>query len=214
MLHQSEDSNTVTCVSGKYNTTISIEQFRQLLKFFISKAEHIYVDLMYGLETSIDISKLKDNITNCEPGYSFVAHPVNELKNSFTHLLTHTYTVHKALPALSGHGRQNWSAVKRYLRRAKELEEMVAGGLLTSGGQAPRLCELTNIECENSPSNARTIYLQNGFMVYIIRHYKAKKTINYKFNMVRFLLGCLGVVLVYYLIYIRYLANILYFKLE
>lgn len=158
---------------------------------------------MYGLETSIDISKLKDDMTNCEPGYSFVAHPANELENSFTHLLTHACTVHKALPALSGHGRWNWSAVKRYLRRAKELEEMVAGGLLTSGGQAPRLRELTNIECENSPSNPRAIYLWNGFVAYIIRHHKAKKTTNHEFNVVRFLPGRLGVVLVHYLVYIR-----------
>ncbi len=59
---------------------------------------------MYGLETSIDVLKLKDEMMNSELGYSFMVYPTNELENSFTYLLTYACIVYKALLALSGYG--------------------------------------------------------------------------------------------------------------
>ena len=91
---------------------------------------------------------------------------------------------------------------------------MICGGLLTSCGQSPRLSELANMECENSPSNARAICIWNGSVVYVIRHHKSKRTTNHEFNVVRFLPARLGMVMVRYLSYIRRLASILRFEIN
>ncbi|KJK87120.1 hypothetical protein H633G_09028 [Metarhizium anisopliae BRIP 53284] len=211
MLHWSEDDDTVSCGTV---FTVSMQQFRELPEFFISKSEQFCTDLMYGLEPNIVISELKDDMINSKPGYSFVSHPANGLENGYAQLLANACAQRQSLPALSGHGRWNWCAVRQYLRRATELVEMIFGAFLTSGGQAPRLQELANIECENSPSNGRGIYIWNGSVVYIIRHHKAKRTTNHEFNVVRFLPARLGMVVVKYLAYIRRVVRILRFEME
>ena len=104
--------------------------------------------------------------------------------------------------------------MRQYLKNIKELDEMLIGGLYTSCGQVPRLRELVSLEIENSPTSARGICVWNGSVVYVIRHYKAKRTTNHEFNVVRFLLSRLGSVLVKYLVHIRGVAGILRSELD
>lgn len=193
---------------------LTIHEFRQLPEYFISQAERLCADLMYGFEPDFSLSKLKDEMTNTNPGYSFVTHPSNGLDNGFRQLLTHACAHSGSFSALSGHGRWNWFAVKQYLKVTKDLEEVFSGGLLTSCGQAPRLRELVSLECENSPTAMRGLYLRNGSVIYIIKHHKAKRTTNHEFNVVRFLPARLGVVAVTYLAYVRRVASILRRELD
>jgi len=80
---------------------------------------------------------------------------------------------------------------------------MLLGGLYTACGQVPRVIELLNLESENSPSTLRGLYAWNGFIGYLVRHYKAKRLTNREFNVVRFLLVRLGYVMYKYLVFIR-----------
>ncbi|KAJ0129491.1 Uncharacterized protein HZ326_27411 [Fusarium oxysporum f. sp. albedinis] len=68
--------------------------------------------------------------------------------------------------------------------------------------------ELLSLECENGLNTSCGIYIYVGggggvYMVYVIRHHKAKRLTNHEFYVVRFLLVILGHVLYKYLIYIR-----------
>ena len=90
------------------------------------------------------------------------------------------------------------------------LEEMLLGGLYTSCGQVPRLRELLNLECENSPVSRRPLFIWNGYIIYVIRHHKAKRQINQEFYVVRFLPMRLGVAMCRYRTCIRRLVDLLY----
>lgn len=193
---------------------LTMHEFRQLPEYFLSRAESICSNLMHGFEPGFSLTNLKDEMANTNPGYSFVTHPSNGLENGFKQLLTHACAHNGSLSALSGHGRWNWFAVKQYLKGTKDLEEMFSGGLSTSCGQAPRLRELVSLECENSATSMRGLYIWNGSVIYIIKHHKAKRTTNHEFNVVRFLPARLGVVAVKYLAYIRRVASILRRELD
>jgi hypothetical protein len=80
---------------------------------------------------------------------------------------------------------------------------MLLGGLHTSRGQAPRAPDLLGLEIQNGPSTKRGIYVWNGFVVYLTRHHKAKRSNNREFYVVRFLPARLGHIMYKYLVYIR-----------
>ena len=211
LLHWSNNDNTVSCAPG---LTLSMDGFRQLPEHFIASAEKLGTDLMYGFEPNVVLSRLKDDMVNSKPGYSFVSDPANGLGHGHAQLLSHACSRHGSLSALSGHGSWNWYAVRQYLKLTTKLEEMLFGGLYTSCGQAPRLREIVSLECENTSTGMRGIYVWNGSVIYIIRHHKAKRTTNHEFNVVRFLPARLGVVTVWYLAYIRRVASILQCELN
>jgi hypothetical protein len=81
--------------------------------------------------------------------------------------------------------------------------------LHTAGGQAPRGTELFSREHQYGASTERGVYVYNGHMVYVTRYYKAKRSTNKEFNVVRFLLARAGVLLFYYLVYISRFAEML-----
>jgi hypothetical protein len=184
--------------------------FRQLSEYFISQAERLCFELMYGWEPEIHLSLIEDDLTDLRPGYSFISYPQNNFKDSYKDLLTRACT-HRSGPLqeLTGHGRWRWGAVREYLDKVKALDQMVAGGFLTACGQAPRIKGLFNIECENSPSSQRGILFWKGKMIYVIRHHKAKRSTNHEFNVARFLPARLAMVLTKSLVLIRRVASIL-----
>jgi hypothetical protein len=89
------------------------------------------------------------------------------------------------------------------------MEEQLAGGLYTACGQTPRISELLSLENENSPNTSCGIYAWGSYMVYVIRHHKAKRLTNREFYVVRFLPVRLGHVLFKYLVYVRRVADLL-----
>lgn len=86
---------------------------------------------------------------------------------------------------------------------------MLASVVQTVGGQVARVSELSSLEYENSLSIERGFYVYNGFMILVTRHYKAKRSTNREFNVVRFLCGRGGQVVFKYLVYIRRFLEIL-----
>jgi hypothetical protein len=165
---------------------------------------------MYGWKPEMRLSEMKDDLTNTSPGYSFVAHPGNNLKDAYKSLLAHACICQDAaLHALTSHGQWRWSAVREYINKTEDLDKMTAGGFGTACGQGIRTRELFSIEYENSPSSQRGIFFWNGKMLYVTRHHKAKRTTNHEFHVARFLPARLAVVLTKSVAYIRRVANIL-----
>jgi hypothetical protein len=78
------------------------------------------------------------------------------------------------------------------------------------GGQVPRRPKLFSLEYRNGPLTERGIYVYNRYIVYIIRHHKAKQSTNREFNVACFLPVQVGHVLYKYLVYIRPLIEMLH----
>jgi hypothetical protein len=97
-LEWSDDNQTVRC---GLNLTLSMDAFRLLSDYFISQAEHLCADRMYGMGTNVILSALKDGMSNAAPGYSFVSHASNGLADGYAQLLLHACAQHGSISPLA-----------------------------------------------------------------------------------------------------------------
>jgi hypothetical protein len=156
---------------------------------------------MFDTLPAVDLSRLQDDLTNRQPGFSFVRHPQNQLAEVYLKLSTQACTGRRN--RLVQDGKWHWPAIFRYLDKTTALLESILAILYTTGGQVPRAPELLNLECENTASTERGIYLYEGSVIYLTRHHKAKRTNNREFCVARFLPSRASHVVFYYLAYIR-----------
>ncbi|CZS75061.1 unnamed protein product [Fusarium graminearum] len=204
LLRWSDDGNVV---SYGNDFTLSMQEFRGLAEHFIAQAEELYDELMFGFEPNLDISTMKDDFTNAQPGFSFVNYPDNNFDAIYQDLLVQVCTSRGA--RLARNGRWSFQAITSYLRKVTALEENISGGFLTACGQPPRIRELLSLAVANSPCAVRGIFVWNGSVAFTIRHHKAKRSTNQEFHVVRFLPARLAVVVVKHLVCIRRLAALL-----
>ncbi|KAH7471852.1 hypothetical protein FOMA001_g12951 [Fusarium oxysporum f. sp. matthiolae] len=203
LFHWSNDNETVSHATVQ----VTMNDFRKLPDYFITQAEALCDRLMFGIQPNIDLSRIKDDITSSKSGHSFIKYPENGLESAYLELLVHAYTAGRA--GLAQDGVWKWHAVTAYLKLVSRMGEQLAGGLYTACGQTPRISELLSLEYENGPNTSCGIYAWGGYMVYVIRHHKAKRLTNREFYVVRFLPVRLGHVLFKYLVYVRRVADLL-----
>ncbi|KAL9561165.1 hypothetical protein ACKAV7_014520 [Fusarium commune] len=203
LFYWSSDGETVS--NGALRLTI--REFRKLLDYFITRAEDLCDKLMFGVKADVDFLKIKDDLASSKSGYNFTKVPENGLDSAYLELLVQAYAAGKN--GLAKDGLWRLHTVTSYLKQVVEMEEQLAGGLYTSCGQTPRVLELLSLECENGPNTICGIHVWGGYVVYVIRHHKAKRLTNREFYVVRFLPIRLGRVLYKYLVYIRKVANLL-----
>ncbi|KAH7187015.1 hypothetical protein DER44DRAFT_816701 [Fusarium oxysporum] len=184
-----------------------MNNFRKLADYFLTQAEALCDQLMFGLHPHVDLSKIKDDMSSSKSGYSFINCPGNGLESAYLELLVHAYTAGK--DGLAKDGIWKWHAVTTYLKQVRKMEEQLAGGLYTACSQTPRVRELVSLEYENGPNTACGVHIWGGYMAYIICHHKAKRLTNREFYVVRFLPVRLGHILFKYLVYIRRVADLL-----
>ncbi|KAH7109811.1 hypothetical protein EDB81DRAFT_704547 [Dactylonectria macrodidyma] len=121
LLHWSDDGNTV---SYGDDLQLTMQEFRALPEYLITQAEELCERLMSGLEPDLDLSQIKDSMTNREPGYSFLKHPDNGLANAYQELFIQACT-----QGLSRHGQWSWNALTSYIQDTKTLEELLLSSL-------------------------------------------------------------------------------------
>ncbi|KAJ4253740.1 hypothetical protein NW764_016372 [Fusarium oxysporum] len=184
-----------------------MNNFRKLADHFITQAEVLCDQLMFGVHPHVDLSKIKDDISSSESGYSFISCPGNGLESAYLELVVRAYTAGKN--GLAKDGVWKWHTVTAYLKQVKKMEEQMAGGLYTACGQTPRIRELFSLEYENGLNTTCGVRVWGGYMAYIICHHKAKRLTNREFYVMRFLPVRLGHVMFKYLVYIRRLADLL-----
>jgi hypothetical protein len=201
LLHWSDDSKTVF-IGDAFSLTM--DSYRRLAEHFISRAEELCAELMLGLDVSVDLTRVKDDMTDTRKGTSFVHHPENGLLRAYLDLSKQACTTRAGL---FKNRKWDWEAVFSYQRKAEELDEMGLGGLYSACGQVPRGPGLLELEYENGSSTERGMYIWNGFMLYVTRHHKAKRSTNHEFIVARFLPGRLAHVMYKQMVYIhRFLA--------
>ncbi|SCO92533.1 uncharacterized protein FRV6_16661 [Fusarium oxysporum] len=186
---------------------LTMEKFRQIPDYFISRAEEICDKLMFDIKPDIDLAAMKDDMVNMSSGYSFVKHPANGLDKAYLDLLYSAYASRGS--KLSKGGRWRWKSMDLYLKQVTKLEEMLAGGLYTACGQTPRARDLFTLACESGPSTSCSIAIWNGLMAYVLRHHKAKRQMGREFYVVRFMPSRLAYVMYNYLVYVRRFAALL-----
>jgi hypothetical protein len=119
-------------------------------------AEEYCAELLFDLDPIIDLTKIKDNITNTRNGFSFILRPDNGLTYILRSLDESLH--HSSQLALS----QSAVRLEGYLlilEKAEALDEMIIGGIYTACGQTPRTPDLLGIECENGSFTKRGIYI-------------------------------------------------------
>ncbi|KAM5528226.1 hypothetical protein FOXYSP1_19495 [Fusarium oxysporum f. sp. phaseoli] len=186
---------------------LTMDKFRQIPDYFISRAEEICDKLMFDIRPDIDLAAMKDDLVNMSSGYSFVKHPANDLDKAYLDLLYSAYASRES--KLSKDGRWKWKSMDLYLKQVTKLEEMLAGGLYTACGQTPRARDLFTLACESGPSTSCSISIWHGLMGYVLRHHKAKRQMGREFYVVRFLPSRLAYVMYNYLVYVRRFAALL-----
>lgn len=87
---------------------------------------------MFGFDPNLDVSKIKDDLINTQPGFSFVAHPDNNFEAMYKDLLVRVCTSRSG--RLIRNGSWNVQAVMAYLKKVIALEESISGGLLIACG--------------------------------------------------------------------------------
>ena len=183
LLRWSEDGQTVHWGSS---SKLSMDQMRLLLRRLIEQAAEICDELLFGLECSVDLSKIKDDITNSKRGFSFVTHPENDLADEYLKLFRRACTADQGKLS-STKGQWNWKAVCGYLAKEKQFSILLASIMYLSGGQVPRWSELLNIWCVNGEFVERNVFVYKSMIMYLIRHHKAKRSANNEFIVARFL---------------------------
>ncbi|KAJ4152201.1 hypothetical protein NW765_017710 [Fusarium oxysporum] len=182
-------------------------QSRALTEHLIKEVNNLCDSLMFRLEPDIDLSQIKDDMTNSDNGYSFVTDPKNNLTSAYLELLQRAYTARHG--CLSRDDRWNWSEVDRYRKKEEDFRELLGLAMSLTGGQQPRWPELSSLWVENGELGPRGLYIHKGYFIYVVRHHKAKRSTNREFVVVCFLLAELALALFKYCTYVRPFIDLL-----
>ncbi|KAL7940767.1 hypothetical protein V8C42DRAFT_361765 [Trichoderma barbatum] len=183
-------------------------QFRLLPDYFIKQATRLCDELMFGLEPVVNLSNIKDELTNSQKGFSFVTNPQNNLDEAYLELFKQACATPQK-ENLSRRGQWNWQAVFKYIKKEEAFRGFLGLAIHIAGGQTPRWSELLSLWCENAEFGERGIYVYGGYMIYLMRHHKAKRSTNREFIVVRFLPAEVAHLLYKYLVYIRRFVDML-----
>ncbi|KAH7471776.1 hypothetical protein FOMA001_g13799 [Fusarium oxysporum f. sp. matthiolae] len=204
LLRWSDDSQTV---SYKDEISVNLEQFRRLPMTLLERAETLSGQLMYGWKPPCDLSSVKDDISNTTHGFSFVSHPKNDLTEAYLELSLKACTS-QASP-LSRKGKWHRGAILAFLKKEEALREILADLMLMTCGGQPRSPDLLEVRVRNHGTAERSFYVYNGFMIYVTRSHKAKRSTNREFIVARFFPFQVGQLLYTYLVYIRPFVDML-----
>jgi hypothetical protein len=114
-----------------------------------------HTELLLGLDVPVDLTQVKDDMTDARKGTSFIQRPDNGLLHVYLDLSKQACTTRAGL---FKNGKWDWEVVFSYQRKAEDLDEMILGGLYTACVQLPRGPDLLEIECENCSFSERGVY--------------------------------------------------------
>ncbi|KAL7903986.1 hypothetical protein GGI35DRAFT_247723 [Trichoderma velutinum] len=129
-------------------------QFRLFPDYFIEEATRLCDELMCGLKPTVELTKIKDELTNSQKGYSFVTNPKNDLSEGYLELCKQACSGPQK-ECLSRRGRWNWEAVYKYKRKEEAFRGLLGLAMHITGGQTPRWSELLSLWCENGEFGER-----------------------------------------------------------
>jgi hypothetical protein len=187
---------------------LTMTAFRALGHHAVRVVQENIDAIMGSFRPNLNLSVLRDRISEHNRGYSFVQDPTNGMKSRYLDLAN-------SICAGPEHGlltQKGWSlrSVRQFLRKEESLLEQIMLMMYLRGGQASRTTEFFSLRCENGASTSRGIYVHGGSIMYVTRHSKARRSTNQEFQVARYLPEGESLALATYLVYIRPLAAMIY----
>ncbi|KAM6505278.1 hypothetical protein FSOLCH5_014509 [Fusarium solani] len=100
-------------------------QFRWLPEHFIKEAGRLCTEMIYSCDPAIDLSSIKDDMTNNEEGFSFVLYPDNKLDSAYLELCCRASRANRH--GLLRDGDWDWNAIFQYFKKDEALRAAILG---------------------------------------------------------------------------------------
>lgn len=206
----SEDGQTL---SWDGQTYLTMTQFRSLAHEALSQASAHCKRLMYDWDPDyLDLADVRDRLSNTTNGYSFVSDPANKLEDAYLELFMRAcISPVDGLLQKRRKDQSSWDvkAARAYLSAHDDLLQCLMALFQFDWGQACRISELLTLECYNTASRLRGIYVYGAKLCAITRSHKARLTTNNEFQVARFFSPAVSRLVYQYLVYIRPTAHAL-----
>lgn len=159
--------------------TLSMTQFRGLSHRLIERCGQLCQTLMYDWQPPVQLDQVRDDMSNIQRGFSFIHYPANKLSTAYLELFRRACSA-------PDHGlmrQDRWipSVVRRYTDDAAELCRIFSCLFLLDGGGEIRVPELSSLECTNTASSRRGIYIYEGRIIFYSPHHKSRHIIDRDF---------------------------------
>jgi hypothetical protein len=199
-----DDGSSVKWEDG----SLTMTQFRALGHHALRLAEGTIDALVGKYRLGLNLSLLRDRISEHRRGYSFVQEPKNNISSAYLDLANKIC----ADPESGLMTRNGWNmrSVRQFLRKEEILLEQIMLMMYLRGGQAPRTTEFFSLRCWNGASTSRGLYIHEDSILYVTRHSKARRATNREFQVARYLPKGDSLTLATYLVYVRPLAEMIY----
>jgi hypothetical protein len=163
---------------------------------------------MYRWSPSIDISTLRDVLSDISYGYSFVTDPANGLTDAYLEL-SRRACLSDAEGLLTD---DDWDTrpVCQYLDLQREFQDSIMLLISLFGGQMPCGTDLLAVAHCNSAANRRGILVYEGKFAIVAQVNKARRATNKEFFEARYLPDELAPLLYQYLVYVRRFCDMLH----
>jgi hypothetical protein len=187
---------------------LTMDQFRALGRHALNLVQETIGELMGTFRPMMNLSLLRDRISEHRHGYSFVQEPKNDISSAYLDLANRICAdTKRGLMTKNG---WNMRSVRQLLRKEEMLLEQIMLMMYLRGGQASRTTEFFSLRCWNGESTSRGVYVHEGSILYVTRHSKARKATNREFQVARYLPESDSVALASYLVYVRPLIEMIH----
>lgn len=187
---------------------LTMNQFRALGYRALNLVQETIGEFMGAFRPTINLSLLRDRISEHRHGYSFVQEPKNDISSAYLNFANRICAdTNSGLMTKNG---WNMRSVRQLLRKEEMLLEQIMLMMYLRGGQASRTTEFFSLRCWNGESTSRGVYVHEGSILYVTRHSKARRATNREFQVARYLPESDSVALATYLVYVRPLAEMIY----
>jgi hypothetical protein len=179
---------------------ITMSQFRSTIQATIHRVCRLTDELLFGWQPSIDLTHFRDDLVTRRPGYSFLAHPANDLQDSFRVLSRKAFSPEGGFHLRQKHGREK---ALQHIRSCDQLTRLLYGAIHVDSGMPARCEELRFLRWANTISVRRNVFLYHGQLILVFTYNKASTNHNNTFYVVRTPCRQLQQKLFIYLAYLR-----------
>jgi hypothetical protein len=199
-------ANVVLEISGQ---ELALRDVKAMLRDGEAKArEMLESDLLLGLElpwTNSD-GKLRDELSNARPGYSFLSDPQNPFESNKWAVMSCLATAHASLYVKSVQAQSivwDVNTVSEYVNKCVIFFDLLGPLIHISYGGPARRTELLTAITRNSRTSVRHLYMMLDRVAIVTRYHKGANQYGSDKTIPRYLPVSLGRLLILYLAYVR-----------
>lgn len=170
--------------------------------------------LMLGWQPTVDLAGIQDDLACQTPGWSFLAHPDNNLQLAYKELARRAWGPSFSGRSFSRAGHWLSEACSAYLESGTQVASEIFAALHITAGLPGRGTETSSIRVLNTQLAIRHVFVREGRILIVLSYNKARASNNYAFYIVRYIPSGLDASMFKYLVYIRPFIDFLAGQLE